>query len=146
MESKIRHTYDADLALRAPGSVAVVADGASSAVDIYRITKGRGDINGRFGIGSFDAVVYVTAIDTTSGTETYTLEFQTVDAAGANPVTHETHVLTAAEVGEPLVFAFHPATLRAKDADGAKFRINVDVGGATPSITYYAFLAPHSHA
>lgn len=146
MESKIRHMYDADLALRAPGSVAVVADGASSAVDIYRITKGRGDINGRFGIGSFDAVVYVTAIDTTSGTETYTLEFQTVDAAGANPVTHETHVLTAAEVGEPLVFAFHPATLRAKDADGAKFRINVDVGGATPSITYYAFLAPHSHA
>ncbi len=146
MESKIRHQYDAELALRAPGSVAVTADGATDAVDINRITKGRGDINGRYGQGSFDAVVYVTALDATSGSETYTLQFQTVDADGNNPVTHETVEVTAAMVGEPLVFAFHPATLRAKDADAAQFRINLDVGGATPSLTYYAFLAPHSHA
>lgn len=145
MESKIRHQYDALLALKAPGSAAVTADGASAAVDINAITKGRGDVDGRFGQGSFDIVVYVTALDTTTGDETYALQVQTVDAAGANPVTHDVIEVTAAMVGEPLVFAFHPSTFKVKDADAAKVRVNVDVGGTTPSITYYAFAAPHSH-
>lgn len=145
MESQIRHQYDALLALKAPGSAAITATAASTAVDIDRITKGRGDVQGRYGIGSFDAVLYVSALDTTSASETYTFEFQTVDANGANPVTHETVTLTAAEIGVPLVFAFHPATLKAADADGAKFRVNAVLAGATPSLTYYGFLAPHSH-
>lgn len=147
MESKIRHQYDADLALKAPGSAAVTATAASDAVSIYPLTKSRDNVlDGRFGIGSFDAVVYVNALDTTSGSETYTLQFQTVDEDGANPVTHQSVTLTADHVGEPLVFAFHPATLRIADEDAAKFRVNVVLAGATPSITYYAFLAPHSHA
>jgi hypothetical protein len=146
MESKIRHQYDGDLALRAPGSAAMVADGNTTAVSIYPITDSPYDaVDGRFGIGSFDCVLYVSAIDTTSGSETYTLNFQTVDANGANPVTHETVVITSGLVGEPLVYAFHPATLAVADADAASFRINVDVGGSTPSITFYAYLAPHSH-
>lgn len=146
MESKIRHQYDALLALRAPGTAALTMDGNTTAVSLYRIDNGRGDIEGRYGIGSFDCVVYVTAMDSTSGSETYTLNFQTVDADGANPVTHETVVLTAGQVGDPLVYAFHPSTLKIKDDDAASFRINVDVGGATPSLDFYAFLAPHSHA
>lgn len=146
MESKIRHVYDSLLALRAPGSAAIVADTSTSAVDIYRITKSPYNANlGRYGIGSFDLVLFISAIDTTSGTETYVLNFQTVDANGANPVTHESITVVSAHVGVPLVYAFHPATLKVTDVDAAGFRINVDVGGATPSITFWAFLAPHSH-
>lgn len=146
MESKIRHQYDALLALKAPASAAIVATGDSNDVSLYRIENGRGDIEGRYGIGSFDCVVYVNAMDATTGTETYTLSFVTVDENGANPVVHEVVTLTAGQVGEPLVYAFHPATLKVKDADAAKFRITATLGGATPSLTYYAFLAPHSHA
>lgn len=145
MESKIRHQYDALLALKAPASAAITSTAASTAVDIYRITEGRGDVDGRYGIGSFDAVVYITALDATSGSETYTLQFQTVDADGANAVTHQTVTVDSTNVGEPLVYAFHPATLKVKDADAAKFQINAVLAGASPSLTYYAFLAPHSH-
>lgn len=145
MESAIRHQYDAALALKAPGSAAVTANGNTAAVDLYHITKGRGDVDGRYGIGSFDVVVMISEIDTASGNETYTLTFETVDAAGANPVAQEVVTVTAGMVGAPLAFAFHPATLKAKDADAAAIRVAVAAAGTTPSIKFYAFAAPHSH-
>jgi hypothetical protein len=144
MESTIRHQYDADLALRAPGGAAVTADTSSAAIDIYRITQGRGDVNGRYGIGSFDIVAYFSALDT-SGDATYALKIETTDADGANAVTHATIPLTAANLGAPLVYAFHPATLKVSDADGAKVRVTLDVTGTTPSANFWAFVAPHSH-
>lgn len=145
MESKIRHQYDADLALRAPGGVAVTADTTTPAIDIYRITKGRGDVQGRYGIGSFDVVVFFTGLDTTTGDETYALKVETVDAAGANAVEHASVPVSAANLGEPLVLAFHPASLKLKDADASAIRLTLDVGGTTPSANFWAFVAPHSH-
>ncbi|UTC29856.1 hypothetical protein BAJUN_02260 [Bajunvirus bajun] len=144
MESKIRHQYDADLALRAPGSAAITATTATGAVDIYRLDRARG-VQGRYGIGSFDIVIHFGALDTTTGDETYFIDVETVDANGANAVVQATVPVVAGNLGEPIVLGFHPSTFAAKDPDAAKVRLNVRVAGTTPSATFYAFLAPHSH-
>uniref|UniRef100_A0AB74UN98 Minor capsid protein n=1 Tax=Caulobacter phage BL57 TaxID=3348355 RepID=A0AB74UN98_9VIRU len=147
MESKIRHQYDALLALQPVGTAAVTADGSSvNSVDLYRITNGRGDIAGRYGIGSFDVVFKFKALTTGGATpETYTINVVTTDAAGANPVVQESFVVDAAMVAAPYVLAFHPASLKLKDADAAKIKLTIDVAGTAPSLDFYAFVAPHSH-
>ncbi|AFU86553.1 putative minor capsid protein [Caulobacter phage CcrRogue] len=147
MESKIRHQYDALLALQPVGTAAVTADGSSvNSVDLYRIANGRGDIAGRYGIGSFDIVFNFKAI-TTGGTvaETYSVSVVTTDAAGANPVVQHTFTVDAGLIGDPYVLAFHPASLKLKDADAAKVKLTIDVAGTAPSLDFFAFVAPHSH-
>lgn len=147
MESSIRHQYDALLALQEPGSAAINASAAAeNDVDLYRLTAGRGDLNGRYGIGSFDLVFQAVAVDESDTDETYTIEVATVDADGNNPVVQHSFTVTGADVGNPLVFAFHPETLRARDADAAKLRVSATLAGTTPSLQYFAYLAPHSHA
>ncbi|AFU87237.1 putative minor capsid protein [Caulobacter virus Karma] len=147
MESKIRHQYDALLALQPVGTAAVTADGSSvNAVDIYRIANGRGDVAGRYGIGSFDIVFYFKSAVTGGATpETYTINVVTTDADGANPVVQETFTVESTMIGDPYVLAFHPATLKLKDADAAKVKLTIDVAGTAPSLDFYAFVAPHSH-
>ncbi|ARB14286.1 hypothetical protein Ccr5_gp068 [Caulobacter phage Ccr5] len=147
MESKIRHQYDALLALQPVGTAAVTADGSSvNAVDIYRIANGRGDVAGRYGIGSFDIVFYFKAATTGGATpETYTINVVTTDAADANPVVQETFTVESNMIGDPYVLAFHPASLKLKDADAAKVKLTIDVAGTAPSLDFYAFVAPHSH-
>lgn len=151
MNSKIKHQYDALLALRAINdrSVAVVADGAGAGlVDLHKLTAGRGDLKGLFGQTPFDVVILVDEVDTASGDEVYTLKLQTVDAAGANPtdVVGGSVTITAALVGEPIVLKIDPANILLSDPDGRKLRIFADVAGATPSIKYFAFAAPNSNA
>lgn len=147
MESKIKHSYDALLALRAPGSIAVTATGATPSIDLNKILHSPYNaLLNRFGTGAFDLVVFVSALDTTSGTETYSLEFQTTDVADANPTTQESLTLTAAMVGVPLVFGFHPDTLQAVHPAADNFRVHYTLGGATPSLTFWAFMSPLSHA
>lgn len=151
MNSKIKHGYDALLALRSltDRATPVVADGAGGGlVDLHRLTAGRGDLKNMYGQTPFDVVIYVDSIDTTSSTETYTLKLQTVDAAGANPtdVPGGSVTITAGLVDEPIVLKIDLATVMLADADAAKLRIFADVGGATPSIVYYAFAAPNSKA
>lgn len=157
--SKIKHMYDALLALRSltDRATAVTADGAGGGfVDLHHLlpegTPGEpgalGDVAGLFGQRPFDVVIQVDAIDTTSGSETYTLKLQTVDANKANPtdVPFGGAVITSALVGEPLVVKVDPAVIKLSDPDAAFLRIFADVGGATPSITYFAFAAPNSRA
>jgi len=146
MESTVKHQYDGDLALRAPGLAALTADTALTKIDLHRLTAGRGDLENRYGLGSFDVVVVVASMDTTTGDEAYALEFTTYDSAGANPVVQASHTVTSADVAKTRVFTFHPESLKLADADAAKFSINVNVGGTTPIISLYAFAAPHSHA
>lgn len=157
--SKIKHMYDALLALRSLNDRAtpVVADGAGGGyVDLHHLlpagTPGNpgalGDVAGLFGQRPFDVVIEVDAIDTTSGSETYTLKLQSVDANKANPtdVPFGGAVITSALVGEPLVVKVDPAVIALADPDAAYLRIFADVGGATPSITYFAYAAPNSRA
>lgn len=146
MESAVRHQYDASLALQAIGSPAVTATAVGSAkIDLYRLTAGRGDLKNRYGLGAFDVVVYFSALDATSGNETYTLQFCTYDAAGANETVVDSAVITSAQVGEVLEFKFQPITLAKFDADAALFGVKLVAAGTTPSATYYAFASQDTH-
>lgn len=146
MDSKIRYSYDALLALQAPKTAAVTTSGTTAAVGLNLITGSPyGALDGLYGQGAFDLVLFVSAMNTTSGGETYTLTFQTTDVNNANAVTQESVTLTAAMVGVPLVFGFHPDTLGTIDPDAANFSIVYTLGGTgAKSLTFWAFLAPVS--
>lgn len=140
MESAVRHQYDDLLKLQAFGSAAVTADAPSGfAIDLHRLTAGRGDLKNRYGLGKFDVVIHVTAADFTTGDEAYALEIVSTDAAGANPVVHGSVIVTAAMVGKTVEVSVHPDSLAKTDIDAAKLSINANVGGTTPSLTYWAF-------
>lgn len=143
MESKIKHSYDDLLKLRAIGSVAVVADNTSTLVDINRIAYGRGDVTGRYGEGSFDIVFYASAGLAVGSDNVYVLKINTYDADGANATLQESITLTAADLAVRKTFKLDTATLKSVDADAAKVGIVMDVTGTTPSVTYYAFVAPN---
>lgn len=159
--SKQKHYYDGALALRSLNDRAtpVTADGAGGGyVDLHHLksagsyvgVSGRpgaiGDLAGKFGQSPFDVVIFVDAIDTTSGTETYSLKLQTVDSDKANPVDVPggTLVITSDLVGEYINLCFDPETAVLADPDCAYLRIFADVSGATPSISYFAFASQDS--
>lgn len=140
MESAVRHQYDDLTKLQAFGSAAVTADAPSGfSVDLYRLTAGRGDLKNRYGLGKFDVVLHITSATFADADETYTIDVQSVDAAGANPVTHETIAVSADMVGKTIEVTIHPDSLAKMDADAAKLRLFANVGGTTPSLTYWAF-------
>lgn len=139
MESAVRHQYDDLLKLQPFGSAAVTADAPSAfAVDLYRLTAGRGDLKNRYGLGKFDIVVHITAAGFAAD-ETYALEIQTTDAAGANPVTIDSIPVTADMIGKTIEVTVHPDSAAKFDPDAAKVRVNANVGGTTPSLQYWAF-------
>ncbi len=159
--SKNKHYYDGALALRSltDRATAVVADGAGGGyVDLHHLTSGGsysgvaglpgaiGDLAGKFGQSPFDVVVFVDSIDTTSGTETYVLKLQTVDAnkANATDVPGASLTITSSLVGEYITLKVDPETMALADPDCAFLRIFADVGGSTPSISYFAFASQDS--
>ncbi|USN14277.1 hypothetical protein KABACHOK_04640 [Brevundimonas phage vB_BpoS-Kabachok] len=142
MNSKIKHGYDALLALRSidDRATAVTADGPGGlVVDLHRLTAGRGDLKNLYGQTPFDVVIVVDAATDA------TLKVQTVDAAGANPVDAPGGTVTAV-AGKTFVLKFDPATLAAADADAAGIRVFADVEPTTGTVSYYAFAAPNSKA
>lgn len=143
MESRIRHGYDASLALLAVGSVAQAATFTSTKLPLDRITNSpRGAIDGKFEERNFSVVVAINALDHTTGDETYSVAFTTWDVNGANPVVHFTRLFTTADIGVPLVFDFDTGTLAAADADAAEFGFVATLAGTTPSVQGYVFVAP----
>lgn len=144
MESKVKYLIDAALVLNATTAAAITSTTVSTKVDIQRITKGRGDINGRYGEGSFDVLLHVVGLDHTTGDETYALNFATYDSTGSNEVIHETaYSLGVSDIGKTLVFKFDTATLAAEDSDAAEFAVKPVLAGTTPSLTYWAYLVPN---
>ncbi|HTH49506.1 MAG TPA: hypothetical protein VMB21_18465 [Candidatus Limnocylindria bacterium] len=144
MQSAVRNGYDASLALRAPGSAALTADATTDKVALDKITKSpRGAIDGAFGEFEFDLVLYLEAGFAAGADNTYTLNFNSYDADGANPVTHLSKTFVAADVGKlPKTFKFDLRTLGVENPNAAQFGIGVDVAGTTPSASFWAFIAP----
>ncbi|USN15526.1 hypothetical protein KIKIMORA_04080 [Brevundimonas phage vB_BpoS-Kikimora] len=144
MNSKIKHGYDALLALRSLSdrATAVAASAAGGqVVDLHRLTAGRGDLKNMYGQTPFDVIVVVDA-----ATGDAALKVQTVDAAGANPVDAPGGSIDAAAlIGSVVVLKFDPATLKAADDDAAGIRIYAELGSGA-SVSYYAFAAPNSKA
>lgn len=143
MESKVKYLVDALGALKATGSVAVTADDTSSKVSIDLITAGRGDVQGRYGEGSFDVIVHFVAGFAAGSDNVYALKLTTFDSAGANPTTQDVYTAVAADVGTTRVFKLDTASLKLTDADAAQFGLVLDVTGTTPSAQYWAYVVPN---
>jgi hypothetical protein len=107
-----------------------------------------GDVAGLFGQDAFDVVLTVDSIDTTSGSETYTLKLQSVDANKANPVDVPggSVVINANLVSEPFVLKVSPHTVGLSNANAAFLQIAHVLAGATPSMKYFAFAGPATSA
>lgn len=91
--------------------------------------------------GDFKAIVYVSALDETTGDETYSVAIETdsVAAFTGSPVTIATTTITAPGVYEIPLSAGQIAGL---DADAAAIRCKATLAGTTPSITYGCYLVP----
>lgn len=143
MESKVKYLYDDALKLKAVGSVAITASGVSSQVGLNLITAGRGDVNNRFGEGSFDIVFHVVAIDHTTGDETYSVAVKTYDSAGANGTLQETIALVVGDLATTKVWKFDTVTLQQTHAAAANIGLDITLAGTTPILQYWAFVAPN---
>lgn len=143
MESKIRDGYDASLVMRAPGSAALVADTTLTKIDINRITRSvKGALDGKYESREFAVVLHLEAGFAAGSDNVYVLNFNTYDANGANPVTHHSETLVAAQLAETLRFVFDTGTLSVKDTDAAQFTLALDVTGTNPSASFWSFIAP----
>lgn len=91
--------------------------------------------------GDFKAIVFVTALDTTTGDETYVLTVETDSVAAFNdtPVEVGRAAVTQTGVYEIPMSASQITKL---DADAAAIRVKATLSGTTPSITYGAYLTP----
>ena len=91
--------------------------------------------------GDFKAVVFVTALDLTSGNETYLLTVETDSLAAFSD--------SPAEVGRVSIGAtgvyeipLSAAAIEQRDPNAAAIRVKATLGGTSPSITYGAYLVP----
>lgn len=91
--------------------------------------------------GDFKAIFFVTAMDKTTGDETYTLTVETdsVAAFSDSPVEVGRVVVTGTGVWEVPLSGM---AVEQRDADAAAIRVKATLAGTTPSITYGAYLAP----
>jgi hypothetical protein len=148
MESAVHHSYDGSLVLKAVGSANVTATAVGDhQIPLYLLTGGRGDLQNRYGLGSFDVVVHINSLDHTTGDETYVLTFETYDADGAsNETIQESVTLTVAEIGATLTYTFHPNTMQKFHATAAFLGVKLTLGGTTPIANYWAFASQAEHA
>lgn len=147
MQSRVQYSYDAALAIEPTGSAAITAAStvaAANTVDLNKIIASWGGAdNGLYGETTFSVVVFVAAATKGSGTETFTLNFQTTDANGANAVIQDSWAVPQTAVGRLSVFPFDTATLAELDPTNAnRFTIQAVVTGTTPTFQYWAFVAP----
>ncbi len=91
--------------------------------------------------GDFKAVVFVTALDLTSGNETYllTVETDSLAAFSDSPVEVGRASIDATGVYEIPLSA---AAIEQRDPNAAAIRVKATLGGTSPSITYGAYLVP----
>ena len=92
--------------------------------------------------GDFKAIAFVTALDSTTGDETYVLSIEVADTVaglGSSPVEVGDVTVTATGVYEIPLSGDQVAQL---DADAAAIRVKATLGGTTPEITYGCYLVP----
>lgn len=136
MRSEVNYIYDAEMDFRAPGSAAVTATTTFGPLKLDKMTSGRGMLKNKLGAEGYDVVIAVSALDTTTGDETYTFSVE-VGAAGA----------AATKVGEvkvtkkgQTVLKLDAHTIEKLDADRVDIELVATLAGTTPSITFAAWL------
>lgn len=123
-------TFDANLELRDidDGAETSSADETAVAFDCRNI-------------GAYKAVFHITAIDFTTGDESYVLDISVSDTSGGT----YTKVATMPDIGAATSTGIYEVPLSgelvdALDSDAAFIRCGATLGGTTPSITYGCYI------
>lgn len=130
-----RYPYDAETAFRPYGSAAITADGGTNALPVDRGTAYWD--NGIMTDYQFAVVIDVTAGTFASHSYRIAVEFDDDGVFGAGNTVTELQVSPTA-VG---TYVIHVPRERIP-ANSRFMRVNTDVTGATPSITFAAYLSP----
>lgn len=142
MNSKFKYMYDAapSIALAANGGVALTADTNLTAYALDQL-NGYWNTEGELADQTFAVVINVEDLDLTTGDETYVFSLQFGDAVGFGGGTVITHRLVATAAGQQLAALVDIDTVKAMLDDATHMRLQLDVSGTTPSITFKAFIA-----
>lgn len=138
MNSKFKYMFDAapSITLESKAAPARTADGNTAEIVLDQL-DGHWNVLNELADQTFAVVVNVTALDQTTGDETYALNLVFGNAAFA--ASRVTHTLTVTKPGQ-YVFLVDIDTVRAMLASADRFRIALDVAGTTPSIDFHAWL------
>lgn len=145
MQSKIEHGFDSLLELESgdTANTTVGNNASESYFDLQALTEAYWDNNELGCPEEFAIQIIVTACASAGGDETYRFDVQvdSVSDFSDSPVTVCFYTHTRGVLGEFEILVDR-ALIEALDANAAYLRLNVVAGGAAPSITYQAFVAP----
>lgn len=139
MNSKFKYMFDAapSITLEAKTAPARTADGNTSEIVLDQL-DGHWNVLGELADQTFAVAVNVTALDQTTGDETYELSLVFGDEGFAESLV--THTLAVSAPGQ-YVFLVDVDTVRAALDVADRMRIALDVNGTTPSIDFHAWIA-----
>lgn len=127
---RTQRIYDANLVLRDIDDGAETATANETAINVEAIN-----------LEEFKAVIHVTALDFTTGDETYVFDISVSDLVGGT----FTKVATLPDIGSATATGIYEiplsgALVQGLDSDADWIRVGATLGGTTPSVTYGAFL------
>lgn len=138
LKSNFKYMLDAAPAItfRDAAAAALTADGTTAAITLDQV-GGYWNTN-ELADSTFAVVINVSALDETTGDETYTINLEAGPVGFATSTVVGTVKVT--ETGQHVILV-DVDTVRKSKADAAALRLAVDVSGTTPSIDFVAFIA-----
>lgn len=137
LKSNFKYMLDAAPAItfRDAAAAAFTADGNTAAITLDEV-GGYWNTN-ELADSTFAVVINVSALDETTGDETYKINLEAGPVGFASSVVVGT--VTVTETGQHVILV-DVDTIRKSKADAAALRLAVDVAGTTPSIDFVAFI------
>lgn len=141
MNTKHRYIYDAAPAtlFRARTAPAITATANSTEVVLDQL-DGYWNTAGELADETVAVIVNVTAIDATTGDETYSFALKATDGASAVQASVGLGTLAVNKTGQ-YVFLVDVATAKLCDSDVAGLIVTATLAGTTPSIAYHAWMS-----
>lgn len=135
--SEVNKIYDAATALRVPGAAAVTASGVIGTFTLDKMVNLRKSAQrNKLGAEQYEIVVVVSAIDRTTGDETYTFTAKT-GAAGSPTVVVGTMAVN--KTGQHILM-LDAATIERADPAHVVLELSLAVAGVTPIISFCAWI------
>jgi len=138
MNSNFKYMLDAapSITFRDAAAAALTADANTNAITLDEL-GGYWNASNELADSTFAVVINVSALDETTGDETYVINLV------AGPVGFATSLVvgtvTVSETGQYAILV-DVDTIRKQKANAAALRLAVDVSGTTPSIDFVAFI------